>query len=81
MDLGLQGKSAVVTGASRGIGRSIALRLAQEGAGIAICARGQGALRETEAELRTRSVPVYAAVCDLGSEVAPLPAPPTLDAS
>lgn len=65
MDLGLRGKSAVVTGASRGIGRAIALRLADEGAGIAICARGERALRETEAELRRRSVPVYAAVCDV----------------
>jgi 3-oxoacyl-[acyl-carrier protein] reductase len=66
MDLGLRGKSAVVTGASRGIGRSIALRLAEEGAGVAICARGEPALRETEAELRARSDPVYAAVCDVG---------------
>ena len=65
MDLGLRGKSAVVTGASRGIGRAIALRLADEGTGIAICARGERALRETEAELRRRSVPVYAAVCDV----------------
>jgi 3-oxoacyl-[acyl-carrier protein] reductase len=66
MDLGLRGKCAIVTGASRGIGRSIALRLAEEGACVAICARGEPALRETEAELRTRSVPVYAAVCDVG---------------
>jgi 3-oxoacyl-[acyl-carrier protein] reductase len=67
MDLGLKGKAAVVTGASRGIGRAIALRLADEGAGVAICARGEPALRETEAELRTRSVPVHAAVCDVGN--------------
>jgi 3-oxoacyl-[acyl-carrier protein] reductase len=66
MDLGLRGKCAVVTGASRGIGRSIALRLAEEGAGVAICARGEPALRETESEVRQRSVPVYAAVCDVG---------------
>jgi 3-oxoacyl-[acyl-carrier protein] reductase len=67
MDLRLRGKSAVVTGASRGIGRSIALRLADEGAGVAICARGEPALREAETELRSRSVPVYAAVCDVGN--------------
>ena len=67
MDLGLRGKAAVVTGASRGIGRAIAVRLADEGAGVAICARGEKALREVEAELRERSVPVYAAVCDVGN--------------
>lgn len=70
MDLGLRGKAAVVTGASRGIGRAIARRLAEEGAGVAICARGEPALRETEAELRARSVPVYAAVCDVGDAAA-----------
>ena len=65
MDLGLRQKSAVVTGASKGIGRAIALRLAEEGAGVAICARGDQALREVETDLRSRSVPVYAAVCDV----------------
>ena len=67
MDLGLRGKAAVVTGASRGIGRAIALRLAEEGAGVAICARGETALRQVETQLRARSVPVYAAVCDVGN--------------
>lgn len=67
MDLGLRGKSAVVTGASRGIGRAIALRLADEGARVAICARGEPALREVEAELRARSDAVYAATCDVGN--------------
>ncbi len=70
MDLGLQGKCAVVTGASKGIGRSIALRLADEGASVAICARGEPALRETERELQKRAGRVYAARCDVASRVA-----------
>lgn len=66
MDLGLRGKCAVVTGASKGIGRAIALGLAQEGANVAICARGEAALREAEGELRELGVTVFAAACDVG---------------
>ena len=40
MDLGLTGKRAIITGASRGIGRAIADLLVAEGASVAICARG-----------------------------------------
>ena len=39
--MGLKGKVAVVTGATEGIGRATALKLAQEGAKVAICARRQ----------------------------------------
>lgn len=47
MPQALKGKTAVVTGAGRGIGRSIALALAHEGANIAICSRTNGALEAT----------------------------------
>jgi 3-oxoacyl-[acyl-carrier protein] reductase len=65
MDLRLTGKNAVITGGSKGIGRSIALALAAEGANVAICARGEDALRETEKELGKAGVRVYAQVCDV----------------
>jgi 3-oxoacyl-[acyl-carrier protein] reductase len=41
VDLGLRGRAAIVTGATRGIGRQIALDLAAEGCGVLVCARGQ----------------------------------------
>lgn len=66
MNLGLHGKNAIVTGGSKGIGRSIALILAEEGANVAICARGEEALRATEKELISKGVNVYAQPCDIG---------------
>jgi NAD(P)-dependent dehydrogenase (short-subunit alcohol dehydrogenase family) len=48
----LSGKIAVVTGASRGIGRRIAVRLGANGAAVALVARGQAGLEETAAEIR-----------------------------
>jgi 3-oxoacyl-[acyl-carrier protein] reductase len=66
MDLQLKGKNAVVTAASKGIGRAIALRLAGEGVNVAICARGEAALGKTDAELRQTGVKVFAQVCDVG---------------
>lgn len=70
MELGLRGKGAVITGGSKGIGRAIALELAREGAGVAICARGQAALDATAAELHALGVPVHAAACDVGDRTA-----------
>src|SRR3972149_3184373 len=64
MDLQLQGKKAVVTGGSRGIGKAIARQLAREGCDVAICARNEGPLRASAEELARETgrkiVPVVA---------------------
>jgi NAD(P)-dependent dehydrogenase (short-subunit alcohol dehydrogenase family) len=49
MELGLEGRVAIVTGGSKGIGRASALAFLHEGASVLICARGQQALDETVA--------------------------------
>lgn len=70
MKLGLEGKGVLITGASRGIGRAIALAFADEGAHVAICARGAEALQATEAEIRERGVKVHAQTCDVADPAA-----------
>jgi 3-oxoacyl-[acyl-carrier protein] reductase len=65
MDLGLKDKVAIVTGSSRGIGRAIALALADEGCDVVLCARGEERLRQTEAEARDRGVRVLGVVADV----------------
>ncbi|MEX0762875.1 MAG: SDR family NAD(P)-dependent oxidoreductase [Dehalococcoidia bacterium] len=71
MDLGINGKNALVTGGSRGLGRQAALALAREGVNVAICARGEDTLQDTADELRSLGVKVGAYVADLGAQEAP----------
>ncbi len=57
MDLGLAGSTAVVTGGSKGMGLAIATTLAEEGAKVAVMARGAAALDEAEEKLRAAGSP------------------------
>ncbi|MFN8060751.1 MAG: SDR family oxidoreductase [Vicinamibacterales bacterium] len=70
MDLQLIGKNAVVVGGSKGIGRAVAIRLAQEGANVGVCARGAAALEATAGELAGHGVRVCARPCDVGDGAA-----------
>ena len=65
MDLGLKDKVALVTGSSRGIGRSIALGFADEGCHVSLCARGEDRLLETEKEVTQKGVETLATAGDL----------------
>jgi 3-oxoacyl-[acyl-carrier protein] reductase len=70
MDLGLQGKNAIVTGGTRGIGRAIAALLAAEGCNVAICARHKDAVDATVAALARAGIRATGGAVD----VADLPA-------
>lgn len=65
MELALQGKVAIVTGASSGIGRATAVRLAQEGAKVAAVARGVQALEELRQELEAAGGEAMAVPADV----------------
>ncbi len=61
----LMGKRAVVTGATRGIGRSIALKLAEAGADVAVSARGEADLVALRGEIEARGRRALAITCDV----------------
>ncbi len=65
MTLPLENRIALVTGASRGIGRAVALELARKGAHVVAMARTQGALEELDDEIRALGGEATLAPCDL----------------
>jgi 3-oxoacyl-[acyl-carrier protein] reductase len=66
VDLGLTGKTAIVTGGSKGLGQAIALELAREGVDVAICSRGDAEIKEAaEAIASETGRKVVARVCDV----------------
>lgn len=65
MQISFKGRKVVIAGGSRGIGRSIALAFAAQGADVAICARSAPGLEATAAELRAFGGKVFSLACDL----------------
>jgi len=55
MNLGIEGRTAIITAASRGIGRATAFALAREGVNLVICARGEEELQKLAAEIRAET--------------------------
>jgi 3-oxoacyl-[acyl-carrier protein] reductase len=71
MDLGLDGKVAVVAAGSRGLGFATAQALAEEGVRLVVSARGRDALESAAASLRSSGAEVATLVADIGDPDAP----------
>ncbi len=65
MDLGLEGRKALVTAGSRGIGLAIAQTLADQGCDVAICARGEEGLETARKDLEARGAKVFTKALDV----------------
>lgn len=74
MDLGLTGRAALVTGASKGIGRATALVLAAEGMDVAIVARNRDALEALKKEIEGKGRKALVHAADLADPAAAQPA-------
>jgi len=71
MDLGIAGRVALVTGASRGIGRACAVALAAEGCRLALCARGKDGLETVAHALTESGAQTFVVAADLAEVTAP----------
>ena len=71
MDLGINGKVALVTASSKGLGRASAEALAAEGVRVVITARGEPSLREAELAIRDAGGEVHAVVADVTDPAVP----------
>lgn len=67
MDLKLKGRKALITGGSKGIGRAIADRLADEGCNVAICARNADEVKAAVDALSAKGVTAFGQSVDVGS--------------
>ena len=68
MQRDIKGKTAVITGASRGIGRGIAVAFAEKGIDVALIARSREALDEVKDECESHGVSVLTGIVDVSSE-------------
>jgi 3-oxoacyl-[acyl-carrier protein] reductase len=71
VDLGITGKTALITASSRGLGFASALALAHEGVNVTICARGKRTCVKAEKRLRQSGAAVLAVPIDLTLPYAP----------
>lgn len=66
--MNIKGKNAMITGGGRGLGKAVALLLAQEGANIAITGRNENNLKQTVVELQNLGVQACYEICDIEDE-------------
>lgn len=68
MDFGLKGKVAFVAASSQGLGKAVAIELANEGASIILCGRNKDVLLKTEQEIRRKGATTLSIAGDLSEE-------------
>lgn len=65
MNINLKGKTAIIGGSSKGLGKACAVSLAREGVNVVICARNVEALKKTEMEIEAHGVETLALTADM----------------